>query len=86
MEVIAVHSSIITEDISAFLSDKGWTIPFAVDTEDDLVWKTVGGTSSMPQTIVIDPDGKVRFNRHGSVTKELLNTFYQQAKANDADT
>jgi thiol-disulfide isomerase/thioredoxin/NAD-dependent dihydropyrimidine dehydrogenase PreA subunit len=86
VEVIAVHSSIITEDISAFLSDKGWTIPFAVDTEDDLVWKTVGGTSSMPQTIVIDPDGKVRFNRHGSVTKELLNTFYQQAKANDADT
>ena len=85
VEVIAVHSSIITEDISAFLSDKGWTIPFAVDTEDDLVWKTVGGTSSMPQTIVIDPDGKVRFNRHGSVTKELLNTFYQQAKANDAD-
>lgn len=79
LRILAVHSSIITDDIPAFLSDKGWTIDFAADTEDDLVWKIVNGTSAMPQTIVLDRSGKVVYNQHGSVTPELLETLYQRA-------
>ena len=44
-------------------------MPFAVENEDEKIWDGVGGTTAMPQTIVL--------NR--SVTAEILETLYQQA-------
>ncbi|MBQ3290755.1 MAG: redoxin family protein [Mogibacterium sp.] len=78
--VLAVHSSMSKDDIPAYLADKGWdNIQFALDTKDDLVWNIVGGSSTMPQTIVLDRDGRVIYNQVGSVTPDLLAQLYEQA-------
>ena len=79
--VIAVHSSMIDQDVNEFLSDKGWNnMPFAVDTDDDMIWGIVNGTSALPQIIVLDPDGIVIYNQRGSITAELLESLYEKAK------
>ena len=77
--MLAVHSSIVTDDPAEFLADKGWTIPFAVDTEDDMLWSIVDGSSTLPQTIVLDRNGIVIYNQKGSVTPEVLAALYEQA-------
>lgn len=77
--MLAVHSSIVTDDPAEFLADKGWTIPFAVDTEDDMLWSIVDGSSTLPQTIVLDRNGMVIYNQKGSVTPEVLAALYEQA-------
>ena len=77
--MLAVHSSIVTDDPAEYLADKGWTIPFAVDTQDDMLWSIVDGSSTLPQTIVLDRNGVVVYNQKGSVTPEVLAKLYEQA-------
>lgn len=80
--VLAVHSSIVTDDPAAFLADKGYEMPFAVDGEDNALWTVVNGSSTLPQTIVLDRNGVVIYNQQGSVTAEVLETLYEQASEN----
>ena len=77
--ILAVHSAIMTDDPADYLADKGWTIPFAVDTADDMVWTIANGSSTLPQTIVLDRNGVVIYNQKGSVTPEMLAALYEQA-------
>ena len=77
--VLAVHSSLVTDDPAEFLAGKGWVIPFAVDTEDDMLWSLVNGSSTLPQTIVLNRHGTVIYNQKGSVTPEVLAALYAQA-------
>ena len=44
-----------------------------------MIWALVGGTTAMPQTIVLNRKGEVIFNQRGSVTEEMLETLYEQA-------
>ncbi|MBR1710274.1 MAG: 4Fe-4S binding protein [Clostridia bacterium] len=77
--ILAVHSSMITDDPAEYLANKGWTIPFAVDTDDDMIWGIVNGSSTLPQTIVLNRRGEVIYNQKGSVTPEMLSALYEQA-------
>ena len=79
--MLAVHSSIVTDDPAGFLEGKGWDIPFAVDSEDDYLWQIVSGSSTLPQTIVLNRDGIVIYNQKGSITPEALAALYEQASA-----
>lgn len=63
------------------LSDKGYAIAFALDTDDDYVWQIVNGASTLPQTIVLDRNGVVVYNQKGSVTPEILAALYEQASS-----
>ena len=56
-------------------------MPFAVENEDEGIWNLVGGTTAMPQTIVLNRRGEVVYNQRGSVTPETLATLYEQASA-----
>ncbi len=79
--MLAVHSSVVTDDPAEFLANKGWAMPFATDTSDDTLWKIVNGSSTLPQTIVLDRDGVVIYNQVGSVTPDVLEKLYEQAAA-----
>ena len=79
VSVLAVHSSLVTEDVGSFVSGKGWTVPVAVDQEDGRLFEIVGGTQTLPQTIVLNREGKVIYNKVGSVTPELLESLYLEA-------
>ena len=77
--MLAVHSSMVVDDPKEYLADKGWTIPFALDTKDNMIWNIVNGSSTLPQTIVLNRRGEVIYNQKGSVTPEMLAAFYEQA-------
>ena len=79
--MVAVHYSELDDDPAEFAEKTGLDLPFAIDTEDQAVWNAVGGTASMPQTIVLDRNGIVIYNKRGSVKKELLESLYEEAAA-----
>ena len=77
--MIVVHPSLVVDDPEEALNGLGFTMPFATDTEDDTVKTIVGGTGTLPQTIVLDRKGEVIYNSAGSVTPELLEALYLKA-------
>ena len=77
--MIAVHSQLVTEDPAAFLADKDFAMPFATD-DDDAVNGIVGGTGTLPQTVVLNRRGEVVYNQVGSVTPEVLSALYDEAE------
>ena len=81
--MLALHSDIVADDPREYLDEfgKDWVMPFAVENDDEVIWNLVGGTTAMPQTIVLNRRGEVVFNQRGSVTPEMLATLYEQASA-----
>jgi len=84
--VIAVHSSMTGEiEPQDYVKSKGWdkwTLPFALDDEEeDTIFTIANGGSTLPQTIVLNRRGEVVYNRVGSVTPEMLEALYKQADA-----
>jgi thiol-disulfide isomerase/thioredoxin/Fe-S-cluster-containing hydrogenase component 2 len=79
--MLALHSDIVVDEPAEYLAEFGmdWTMPFAVENDDEAIWELVGGTTAMPQTIVLNRHGEVIYNQRGSVTPEMLETLYQQA-------
>ena len=76
--MVAVHPSLVTDDPEAYLADKGFAMPFATDT-DDTVMKNIGGTGTLPQTVVLNRKGEVVYNEIGSVTPETLAALWEKA-------
>ena len=76
--VLAIHSDLITDDPAAYLSAFDYGIDFAVD-ESGAVIASVGGSTMLPQTVVLDRRGEVTYNQVGSVTYEALEELVQAA-------
>lgn len=73
VEVVAVHSDLITDDVDAYLADYDYTIHFAQDNSG--VVPAYGGSAMLPQTIILDKDGVIIYNAVGSVTYEFLESL-----------
>ena len=43
------------------------------------MWNIVNGSTVLPQTIVLNPEGVVIYNQKGSVTKEMLDALFAEA-------
>ena len=57
-----------------------WQLLFALDDEDEeTIFTIVNGSTTLPQTIVLNRRGEVIFNRVGSVSSEMLDALYKQA-------
>ena len=72
IEVLAVHSGLVIDDVGAFLAERGWRLDFAVDSEDEAVFRVVNGSSKLPQTIVLNRRGEGVYNQVGTVTYDKL--------------
>ena len=83
--MIAVHPSLVTDDPEAYLADKDYAMPFATDT-DDTVMRTIGGTGTLPQTVVLNRKGEVVYNAVGSVTPEMLAALWDRADSGTPGT
>ncbi len=77
--VLAVHSNLITDDVDAYLEKFDYKTAFAVDVSGD-VYSLVGGSTMLPQTIILNREGKVTYNQVGSVTYEVLEELLRQAE------
>ena len=69
--VLAIHSDLITDDPIEYLSNFDYGFGFAVDEGGDII-ASVGGSTMLPQTVVLDRYGVVTYNQVGSVTYEAL--------------
>ena len=72
--VIALHSSLVTDDVEEYLSRFDYSMPFGLD-ESGGVIAAYGGSTLLPHTVVIDPDGIISYNAAGSVDYEKLETL-----------
>lgn len=72
--LLAIHSELVTDDVQEFLSDKPFTLPFALDETGEVI-TSLGGSSLLPMTVVVDTEGKIVYNKEGSVTYEQLESL-----------
>ena len=76
--VLAIHSNLITDDVSAYLSAFDYGIAFAIDADGEVI-AALGGSLMLPQTIVLNRYGEVIYNKTGSVTYEALEELIAEA-------
>ncbi len=74
VSMIALHSDLVTDDVQAYLDQQDYTLPFALDTTGEII-KSLGGSTMLPMTVVLDPSGKIVYNAVGSVTYEKLESL-----------
>lgn len=79
VEIIAIHSSLVTDDVQAYLNQMGYTIPFGLDETGDVI-ASLGGSTMLPMTVILDRQGVIVYNQVGSVTYEFL-----EAKVKEID-
>ena len=77
--MIVIHPEMTVEDPEAFLADLSLTMPCATDGAGDPVKEIVGGTATLPQTIVLNRRGEVVYNSVSSVSPEKLEALYREA-------
>ncbi len=77
--IVAVHSDLVTDDVEAFLTSYDYQLPFALD-ESGSVIRAYGGSTMLPQTIVIDANGVITYNAVGSVTYAKLESLLRAAR------
>lgn len=74
--LVAIHSNLVTDDVPAFIAQTGLSIPFALD-QDGSVITSLGGSTMLPMTVVVNAQGRIVYNQVGSVTYELLESLIQ---------
>ena len=77
--MIVIHPEMTVEDPAEYLAQFGYTMPCATDGAGDPVKEIVGGTSTLPQTVVLNRRGEVIYNSVSSVTPEKLEALYAEA-------
>ena len=68
----------MTTDVAAYLKDYDYAMPFAVD-EDGSLGELLNASTVLPQTIILDADGVVTYNREGSLSYEELVSLADEA-------
>ena len=76
LAMILVHPNETAEDPAEFLKRFNLTMSCATDGEGDPVKGILGGGAALPQTVVLDREGKVIYNSVRAVTPELLEALY----------
>ena len=71
---MAIHSDLVTDDVESFLGGEAYTFPFALDKEGDVI-TSLGGSTMLPMTVVVDASGVIVYNQTGSVTYEKLDSL-----------
>ena len=76
IDVLAMHSDMVTDDVQAFIDAEGLNLLFALDETGDVI-KSLGGSTQLPMTVVVDQSGKIVYNQVGSVTYEKLKSLIE---------
>ena len=71
ISLVAIHSNLVTDDVDKFLAKENLNMPFALD-KTGAVIKSLGGSTQLPMTVIVDAAGKIVYNKGGSVTLTVL--------------
>ena len=78
VQIIAMHSSLVTEDVEAWINREEIPLTFALDETGDII-TSLGGSTMLPMTVIVDADGIITYNAVGSLTYEKLQGLIQEA-------
>ena len=78
VQVIAMHSSLVTEDVEAWINRENIPLTFALD-ESGAIIESLGGSTMLPMTVIADADGIITYNAVGSLTYEKLQGLIEEA-------
>lgn len=78
VSVIALHSDLVTEDVDAWLARENIALTFGLDETGEII-KSLGGSTMLPMTVIVDADGIITYNKVGSVTYETLTGLVREA-------
>ena len=79
VSVVAIHSDLVTDDVQGYLNNFDYQMPFALDETGEVI-KSFGGSTMLPQTIIINENGVITYNATGSVTLEKLESLLEASK------
>ena len=78
VSVIALHSHLVTDDVEAYLAKHDYQMPFALDETGGII-QSFGGSTMLPQTVILDRQGVITYNAVGSLTLEKLEALVNNA-------
>lgn len=81
--IVAIHSELVTDDVEGYLAGFDYQLPFALDESGEVI-TSFGGSTMLPQTIVINADGVITYNAVGSVTYARLESLLKAAQTGEA--
>lgn len=81
--IVAIHSELVTDDVEGYLAGFDYRLPFALDETGEVI-TSFGGSTMLPQTIVIDREGVITYNAVGSVTYARLESLLRAAQTGEA--
>jgi len=71
VQVAAIHSHLVTEDVPAYIEKTGLDLAWALDADGGFI-SQLGGSTMLPMTVILDKDGLIVYNAVGSMTYEEL--------------
>ena len=74
VEVVAVHSHMVGANVRNFLSEQDYQMTFGLDGDGEVI-ASFGGSTMLPHTVIIDPEGIILYNAVGPMTYEDLETY-----------
>lgn len=77
--VLLVHANPVLGSLDEYLETKEWGLDVAIDSSD-LICDIVKGSSTLPQTTVLNARGEIIYNQTGSVNYEKLNSLIEKAR------
>ena len=80
VEILAIHHRAGAKKAEDFLADKGWDhLDIALDSKEKGLFSLLGASDAMPQTIVLNKEGKITYNVQAPLTYEQLEELVSQA-------
>ena len=81
MEILAIHHRVGAKKAEDFLADKGWDhLDFALDSKEKELYALLEASDALPQTIVLNKEGKVIYNAQSPLTLEQLKALVEQGQ------
>ena len=74
VEMICIHSELVTEDVQAWIDARDYALRFALDETGEVI-KSLGGSTMLPMTVIVDQNGTIVYNAVGSVTYDALRSL-----------
>lgn len=74
LTLVAIHSHLVTDDVRAYLDAQGYTMPFGLDQTGAII-QSLGGSTMLPMTVIVDKAGKIVYNQVGSLTLQALESL-----------
>ena len=76
--VIALHSQLVTDDVEKYLANYDYALPFGLDADGGII-ASFGGSTMLPQTVVIDKNGVITYNAVGSMSYEKVKVLVEES-------